>query len=57
MPKDKSTCNNGVTRFFMDNIPCEIMDYIREKASKNRRSITSEIILLIEKDMKENELE
>lgn len=51
----EANCKDGKTKFFMDNIPCEIMDYIRAKAQKNIRSITGEIILLIKKDKEENE--
>lgn len=55
MSKKESKCEDGKTHFFMDNIPCEVMAYIREKASSNLRAISNEIILLIKEDMRKNE--
>lgn len=55
MNKKESNCNNGFTSFFLARIDCELMDWYRELASKNRRAVTTEIIIAMEKNKKEND--
>lgn len=55
MNKKESNCNNGFTSFFLARIDCELMDWYRELASKNRRAVTTEIIIAMEKNKKETD--
>lgn len=55
MPKKESNCKEGFTSFFLARIDCELMDYYRKLASENRRAVTTEIIIAMEKNKEEHE--
>lgn len=51
----ESNCNDGHTSFFLARIDCELMNWYRELASKNRRAVTTEIIIAMEKNKQEHD--
>lgn len=55
-PKEKSNCEAGFTKFLLSKVPCELMDYYRGLSIKNRRNITSEIIIAMEKNKQEHDV-
>lgn len=56
MAKKKPECKDGTMNFPIYKIDCEVMQKLQNISNKNRRSMNKEIILLIEKYIKENEV-
>lgn len=55
--RQESQCVEGKTQMNVKRIDCDLMDWFRGFAQRNKRSVNSEIILLMEKCKKEHEPE